>query len=47
MQIEWNDSLKIGDSEIDEQHEQWFAAINKFLQAPDKESLVLFEVEMC
>jgi hemerythrin len=46
MKIDWNDSYKIGNAEIDAQHEQWFEEINHFLEASDKESLILCEMQM-
>jgi hemerythrin len=46
MKIDWSDTYKIDDAEIDAQHEQWFAEINQFLKASDKESLILCEVKM-
>ena len=33
MTIQWNDSFKIGDAEIDAQHQRLFAIINRFLEA--------------
>ncbi len=31
MRIDWKDSYKIGNPDIDAQHEQWFVEINQFL----------------
>jgi hemerythrin len=44
--IEWKDSYKIGDAEIDAQHQVWFGKINDFLVATDKEALKLCEMKM-
>ncbi len=33
MGIEWKDSYRIGDPEIDAQHQEWFGKINAFLSA--------------
>jgi len=38
MGIEWKDAYKIGDAEIDAQHEELFVRINKFLLANDRVS---------
>jgi hemerythrin len=38
MSIEWKDVYKIGDAEIDAQHEELFSKINRFLLANDKAS---------
>jgi hemerythrin len=46
MGIEWQDSYRIGNTEIDTQHEQWFASISSFLEAQDKEALQLCEMQM-
>ena len=46
MRIEWKDSYKIGNADIDEQHTNWFEVINKFLDATGKESLNLCEMHM-
>jgi hemerythrin len=46
MRIDWKDNYKIGNSDIDAQHEQWFEEINQFLEATDKESLVVCEMQM-
>ena len=39
MQIEWKDSFKLGDAEIDAQHQQLFALANEFLRASGKAEL--------
>jgi len=46
MGIEWKDSYKIGDAEIDAQHQAWFGKINEFLSANDKEALTLCEMKL-
>ncbi len=46
MTIEWKDSYKIGNAAIDAQHKVWFARINSFLEATDRESLLYCEVMM-
>jgi hemerythrin len=46
MKIDWKDSYKIGNADIDAEHEMWFEVINRFLEATDKESLVLCETQM-
>jgi hemerythrin len=46
MTIVWKESYKIGNADIDSQHEQWFENINHFLQAKDKEYLRLCEIQM-
>jgi hemerythrin len=46
MRIEWRDSYKIGNAEIDAQHQEWFGKINGFLEATDQDSLVLCEMSM-
>jgi hemerythrin-like metal-binding protein len=38
MSIEWKDVYRIGDAEIDAQHEELFSKINKFLVANDRAS---------
>lgn len=40
MRIEWKDTYKIGDAEIDAQHEEMFKRINSFLGAADLSSQV-------
>lgn len=39
MTIAWDDVYKIGDAQIDHQHEQLFGHINKLLAASDKPAL--------
>jgi hemerythrin-like metal-binding protein len=39
MSLEWNDAYKIGNAEIDAQHQELFGLANKFLNATDKGSL--------
>ena len=46
MRIEWKDSFKVGNADIDSQHEQWFEEINQFLEATQKEDLILCEMQM-
>ncbi len=35
MPIEWSDSHKVGNAEMDEQHQELFASVNRFLDATD------------
>lgn len=46
MQIDWNDSYKTGNLQIDRQHQQWFNKINYFLEATDKESRTVAALKM-
>jgi hemerythrin-like metal-binding protein len=46
MQIEWKDSFKLGDAEIDTQHQQLFALANEFLQASGKAELTLCAIQL-
>jgi hemerythrin len=46
MTIEWKDRYRIGDPEIDAQHQAWFGKINDFLSANGKEALTLCEMKM-
>lgn len=39
MSLQWNDRYKIGDEEIDAQHQQLFRLVNTVLAAKDKETL--------
>ena len=39
MSLEWNDAYKIGNAEIDAQHQELFRLAKKFLKAKDKGSL--------
>jgi hemerythrin len=41
MKLEWKDSYKLGDAEIDAQHQQLFAMANAFLEAQGKTALTL------
>jgi hemerythrin len=41
MHIEWSDKYKVGDPEIDMQHEDLFRKINNFLEATNKEDWTL------
>ena len=41
MTITWGDAYKIGDAEIDAQHEELFGLINKFLAATDRQELTM------
>ena len=38
MRIEWKDSYKTGNAQIDAQHQQWFHKANYFLEATDQAS---------
>ena len=40
MSLEWNESFRVGDPEIDRQHQYLFALANKFLLAQDKLALM-------
>ena len=46
VRIEWQDSYKIGNAEIDAQHQEWFRKINSFLEATDIESMARCEAQM-
>ena len=46
MAIEWKESYKIGDAEIDVQHEELFRLINRFLEARDKPSMTLCAMQL-
>lgn len=46
MSIEWKDSYKIGDAEIDAQHEELFRLVNRFLAAQDKAALTLCAMQL-
>jgi len=35
MLIEWGDSHKVGNAEMDEQHQELFVRVNRFLEAAD------------
>jgi hemerythrin len=41
MKLEWKDSYKLGDAEIDAQHQQLFDMANAFLEAQGKTALTL------
>jgi hemerythrin len=41
MKLEWKDSYKLGDAEIDAQHQQLFALANAFLEAKGQAALTL------
>jgi hemerythrin len=43
---EWKDSYKIGNDEIDAQHQEWFRKINNFLEATDVDSMARCEAQM-
>lgn len=38
MRIEWKDTYKTGNAQIDAQHQQWFHKANYFLEATDQAS---------
>ena len=46
MTMEWSDSYKIGDANIDSQHRHLFALANQFLTAPDKDSLTVCAMQL-
>lgn len=46
MKIEWSDSYKIGDPDIDAQHEELFRRANQFLEATGKPALVAFAISL-
>jgi hemerythrin len=46
MNIQWNDTYKIGNAEIDDQHRQLFNRINLFLKATDKAGLLVGAMDM-
>lgn len=41
MSLHWNDGYKIGDEDIDAQHQQLFKLVNTVLEAKGKEALTL------
>lgn len=46
MSIQWSDSYKIGNAEIDAQHEELFRRANQFLEATGKPALVAFAISL-
>ncbi len=46
MSLEWNDAFKIGNVEIDAQHQQLFSRVNDFLAAKTKAKLTACAMEM-
>lgn len=40
MSLNWNDSYRVGDADIDAQHQELFVRANKFLSASDKAGLM-------
>ena len=46
MTLQWQDSYKIGDADIDAQHQQLFNLVNTFLAATDKAGLTLGAMSM-
>jgi hemerythrin-like metal-binding protein len=46
MTLEWKDSYKLGDTEIDAQHEQLFALANSFLAAQGKSAQTLCAMQL-
>lgn len=46
MTIVWKDSYKIGDAEIDAQHEELFKLANQFLAANDKATQTLCAMQL-
>jgi hemerythrin len=46
MKLEWKDSYKLGDAEIDAQHQQLFAMANAFLEAKGKAALTLCAMQL-
>jgi hemerythrin-like metal-binding protein len=46
VRIEWKGKYRIGEPVIDAQHREWFAKVNRFLEADGKEALKRCEAEM-
>jgi hemerythrin-like metal-binding protein len=46
MRIEWKDTYKTGNAQIDAQHRQWFSKTNYFLEAPDQASRAVAAAKM-
>ena len=46
MKLEWKDSYKLGDAEIDAQHQQLFALANAILEAQGKAALTLCAMQL-
>lgn len=46
MHLEWKDSYKIGDADIDAQHQALFQLANDFLQAEGKAALTLHAMKL-
>jgi hemerythrin-like metal-binding protein len=46
MNIPWNPSYRIGDTRIDQQHEQLFALANAMLQSTTHETLQLHAIQL-
>ncbi len=46
VSIQWSDSYKIGNAEIDAQHEELFRRANQFLEATGKPALVAFAISL-
>jgi hemerythrin-like metal-binding protein len=46
MHIDWKDTYKTGNPQIDAQHMQWFNKANYFLEAADKESRTVAATKM-
>ena len=46
MKLDWKDAYKLGDAEIDTQHQQLFAMANEFLEAEGKEALTLCAMKL-
>jgi hemerythrin len=46
MKLEWKDSYKLGDAEIDAQHQQLFAMANTFLEAQGQAAQTLCAMQL-
>lgn len=46
MQIEWNEGFKIGNADIDAQHQELFALANRFLAAADPGAQALCAMQL-
>ena len=47
MRIEWKDTYKTGNAQIDSQHRQWFNKVNYFLEATNKASRAAAATKLC
>ena len=47
MRIEWKDTYKTGNAQIDSQHRQWFNKVNYFLESTNKTSRAAAATKLC